>query len=110
MHNVHPVTSAAIYELTLGLVAYEAYDYSKPVLAARSGGLTETVTDQQTGLLHEPGNADELARHLQLMPNEPAKAKAWGSQGRAWLEKNTTPSDWLERFNTIANFAVHGRT
>jgi glycosyltransferase involved in cell wall biosynthesis len=79
----------------------KAYDYSKPVLGARSGGLTKTVTDQQTGLLHEPGNADELARHLQLMTNEPAKAR---------LEKNTTRSDWLERFNTVANFAVHGRT
>ena len=91
-------------------MVYEAYDYSKPVLAARSGGLTETVTDQQTGLLHEPGNAGELARHLQLMANEPAQAEAWGSRGRAWLEENTSSKEWLERFNTIANFAVHGRT
>ncbi len=110
LRSCRAVVVPSVWWEALGLVVYEAYDFSKPVLAARSGGLTETVTDQQTGLLHEPGNADELARHLQLVANEPAKAKAWGSQGRAWLEKNTSSKEWLERFNTIANFAVHGRT
>jgi glycosyltransferase involved in cell wall biosynthesis len=110
LRSCRVVVVPSVWWEALGLVVYEAYDFSKPVLAARSGGLTETVTDQQTGLLHEPGNADELARHLRLMDDEPAQAKAWGGQGRAWLEKNTTPSDWLERFNIIANFAVHGRS
>ena len=110
LRSCRAVVAPSVWWEALGLVVYEAYDFSKPVLAARSGGLTETVTDNKTGLLHEPGNTDEIVRHLQLVANEPAKAKAWGSQGRAWLEKNTTPSDWLERFNTIANFAVHGRS
>ncbi len=37
----------------LGLVTYEAYDYGKPMLAARSGGLSETVVAGLTGFLHE---------------------------------------------------------
>jgi len=110
LRSCRAVVVPSVWWEALGLVVYEAYDYAKPVLAARSGGLSETVTDNKTGLLHEPGNTGEIVRHLQLVANEPAKAKAWGSQGRAWLEKNTTPSDWLERFNTIANFAVHGRS
>jgi glycosyltransferase involved in cell wall biosynthesis len=110
LRSCRAVVVPSVWWEALGLVVYEAYDYSKPVLAARSGGLTETVTDNKTGLLHEPGTTDEIVRHLQLVANDPAKAKAWGSQGRAWLEKNTTPSDWLERFNTIADYTMHGRS
>ena len=110
LRSCRAVVVPSVWWEALGLVVYEAYDYSKPVLAARSGGLTETVADNKTGLLHEPGNTDQIVRHLQLVANDPAKAKAWGSQGRAWLEKNTTPSDWLERFNTIADYTMHGRS
>lgn len=110
LRSCRAVVVPSVWWEALGLVVYEAYDFSKPVLAARSGGLTETVTDQRTGLFHEPGNADELVRHLREVSNHPVKSQAWGQAGRAWLEKNTTPSDWLARFNAIANFAVHGRT
>jgi glycosyltransferase involved in cell wall biosynthesis len=108
LRSCRAVVVPSVWWEALGLVAYEAYDFSKPVLAARSGGLSETVTDNQTGLLHEPGNADDLSRHLCEITNDPSKAKAWGRAGRAWLEENTSTRDWLERFNTIANFAVHG--
>lgn len=110
LRSCRAVVVPSVWWEALGLVVYEAYDFSKPVLAARSGGLTETVTDQQTGLLHEPGNADELARQLHRVTTQPEHAKTWGIRGRAWLEQNTSSTEWLERFNTIANSAVHGRT
>jgi glycosyltransferase involved in cell wall biosynthesis len=109
LRSCRAVVVPSVWWEALGLVVYEAYDFSKPVLAARSGGLTETVTDHQTGLLHEPGNADELARHLSEITDDPAQAQAWGRAGRAWLEKNTSTRDWLARFNTIADFAVRRR-
>ncbi len=109
LHSCRAVVVPSVWWEALGLVVYEAYDFSKPVLAARSGGLTETVTDHQTGLLHEPGHADELARHLSEITNDPAQAQAWGRTGRAWLEKNTSTQDWLARFNTIADHAVHSQ-
>jgi glycosyltransferase involved in cell wall biosynthesis len=106
LRSCRAVVVPSVWWEALGLVVYEAYDFSKPVLAARSGGLTETVTHHQTGLLHEPGHADELARHLSEITNNPAKAQAWGRAGRAWLEKNTSTRDWLARFNTIADYAI----
>lgn len=108
LRSCRAVVVPSVWWEALGLVVYEAYDFSKPVLAARSGGLTETVTDRQTGLLHEPGNADELAGHLELMARAPSQTKIWGTQGRTWLERNTSTNDWLARFNTIADFAVRG--
>jgi len=107
LRSCRAIVVPSVWWEALGLVVYEAYDFSKPVLAARSGGLTETVTDHQTGLLHEPGNADELARHLREIANNPARPRDWGCNGRSWLEQNTSMQDWLARFNTIADYAVH---
>ena len=72
----------------LGLVVYEAYDYCRPVLAARSGGLPEIVIDGETGLLHQPGNAEEIAQHVRQFEANTRTRIQMGRQGRAWLEQN----------------------
>jgi len=48
-----------------GLVALEAMQAGKPVIAARSGGLAEVVVDNQSGILVEPGNSDQLRAAIQ---------------------------------------------
>jgi glycosyltransferase involved in cell wall biosynthesis len=45
---------------TFGLVAIEAFASGVPVIAARRGGLTEVVTDGETGVLFEPSDASQL--------------------------------------------------
>src|SRR5262249_39172060 len=40
---------------SFSLISAEAAFAARPVLAARHGALTETVTDRETGLLFEPG-------------------------------------------------------
>jgi glycosyltransferase involved in cell wall biosynthesis len=105
LQSCRAVVVPSVWWEALGLVAYEAYDYSKPVLAARSGGLTETVTHEQTGLLHQAGNASELASHMAMVTQDPQGARQWGENGRMWLEENTKPADWLSRFDQIAAFA-----
>ena len=90
----------------LGLVVYEAYDYSKPVLAAASGGLQEIVIDHQTGILHEPGNAAQLARHVIELEKDAETCRAMGRQARLWLERNTDESQWQAEFMKIANYAL----
>lgn len=86
----------------LGLVTYEAYDYGKPVLAARSGGLTETVQHGSTGFLHEPGDAEGLVKDvLNLEAMSPTQRGALGHSGRHWLRQETDPTRWLRRFEEI---------
>lgn len=86
----------------LGLVAYEAYDYAKPVLAARSGGLAETVQHMQTGLLHEPGDAESLARDVVTMEATPHPVRVEsGTRGRQWLLSETNVTTWRARFEEI---------
>ena len=87
----------------LGLVTYEAYDYSKPMLAAASGGLSETIQHGITGMLHRPGNAEELAEQIVALDSDKARRAEMGRRGREWLLVNTKREDWLKKFDEVLN-------
>lgn len=54
----------------------EAMAYGKPVVGARMGGIPELVTDGETGLLFDAGNAAELKEQLnKLMSDTPFRAR-----------------------------------
>lgn len=86
----------------LGLVTYEAYDFAKPMLAARSGGLTETVINGVTGLLHTPGDVDSLIDSvLKLEAMTAEQRAAMGAAGRRWLLENAGVPEWKGRFAQV---------
>lgn len=83
---------------SLGLTAYEAYAASRPVIAARAGALVETVTDGETGWLHEAGSAKDLARAVIAAEQAGKEQRAKrGAQGREWLIQNADPGEWKRR-------------
>ena len=90
----------------LGLVTYESYDYGKPMLAARSGGLTETVIDGSTGLLHTPGDARELAGQVIRLHRDPGLRREMGARGRSWLLEHAGEAFWLERFQKAVSHVL----
>jgi len=94
----------------LGLVVYEAYEYGKPVLAAAGGGLTETVVPGQTGWLHCPGDANELARQMIAALRNPEECRRRGKLGREWLLRNTRTKDWLDMFDEMAAEVISFKT
>lgn len=83
-------------------VVYEAFDHATPVLAARSGGLPESVSNNISGLLHEPGDAASLAGHVLQFHHDPHTAAGMGKAGREWLLKNSGTAFWWDRFAEIA--------
>jgi glycosyltransferase involved in cell wall biosynthesis len=85
----------------LGIVTYEAYNACKPMLAARSGGLAETVKHGQTGFLHDPGDVRQLVSQVESLEADPAKAQNLGNAGREWLSKNSNDAQWLDNFDQI---------
>lgn len=82
-------------------VVYEAYDQSCAVLAARSGGLPESVQHECTGLLHEAGDAEALADHVLRLHRDQNEATEFGAAGRQWLLANSGVAFWWERFAAI---------
>jgi glycosyltransferase involved in cell wall biosynthesis len=86
----------------LGLIVYEAYEHSRPVLAARSGGLQETVQAGVTGLLHPPGDVGALVDDvLRLEAMGPDGRRSMGQAARRWLLEEAGPERWREEFRTI---------
>lgn len=55
------LTAVPSYYESFGLVAAEAMACGCPVVASRTGGLQSNILDQETGLLVEPRNPEQLA-------------------------------------------------
>jgi len=84
----------------LGIVAYEAYQMKKPILASNLGGIKEIVRDGETGRLLPAMNHSVWLEAITSLDSE--ESVRLGSNGRRWLERNTTPDSWNRQFNAIA--------
>ncbi|OLD97443.1 MAG: hypothetical protein AUI36_45585, partial [Cyanobacteria bacterium 13_1_40CM_2_61_4] len=65
-----------------GMVALEAMERARPVIAAEIGGLGELVEEGVTGLLVPPGEADPLAEAIVRLARDLPAATEMGEAGR----------------------------
>jgi len=93
-----------------GRVVVEAYANCTPVIASRSGGLSELVDDGRTGLLFEPGNADDLAAKVLWAAEHPVEMRRMGENARREYEAKYTPERNYEMLMDIYEQAIaHAR-
>lgn len=62
-------------------VVLEAMSMARPVVGSRLSGIPEAVIPGKTGFLAEPGNAADLARHIDVLLKDVALARRLGRQG-----------------------------
>jgi glycosyltransferase involved in cell wall biosynthesis len=86
-----------IAEEALGRTAVEAMGVGRPVIASRIGGLPFTVTDGLTGLLCEPGDADDLAAKIEILLDDPVLRHRMGEAGRKRFEADFTWDAIIDR-------------
>jgi glycosyltransferase involved in cell wall biosynthesis len=90
-----------IWNEALGCTPVEAMAAGTPVVATRSGGILETITDHETGFLVERNDSHALAEAiLKLLEND----ALWESVGRAARRRALEYFHW----DTIAA-AMHDR-
>lgn len=65
-----------------GMVALEAMERARPVIAAAIGGLGEIVRDGVTGVLVPPGEAEPLTSAIARIAGDPELAREMGEAGR----------------------------
>jgi glycosyltransferase involved in cell wall biosynthesis len=65
-----------------GMVALEAMERARPVIASAVGGLPEIVADGRTGLVVEPGDADALGDAIAYLAGDLERAAEMGRAGR----------------------------
>jgi glycosyltransferase involved in cell wall biosynthesis len=70
------------YREGFGTVLINAAAVGIPALASRVYGSVDAVEDRITGLLHQPGNASEMAEHMMQLKIDPLLRKALGDNGR----------------------------
>jgi glycosyltransferase involved in cell wall biosynthesis len=73
---------APIWNEGFGLPPVEAMAAGLPVVASRSGAVTETVVEGQTGLLVEKNNVEELANALLVLLKDDGLREVMGRAGR----------------------------
>ena len=66
-----------------GMVALEAMERGRAVIASDVGGLSEIVVDRETGLVVPAGDADALAEAMVSLAGEVERAREMGRLGRA---------------------------
>ncbi len=78
------------FEEGQGIVALEAMAAGKPVVAARVGGLVESIIDGETGILVTPDSADELAKALISLLKDTKLRTRMGNAGRERVKAQYT--------------------
>ena len=87
------------YEV-FGLTVAEGFACGKPVIGSDAGGIAELITEE-TGLLFQPGNSDDLSDKIEYFLTHPSLLKGLGMQARKFVEENFAPSDHYEKIMSI---------
>jgi glycosyltransferase involved in cell wall biosynthesis len=95
----------SLYE-PMGYVVLEAMACGRPVVAARTGGIIETVEDNINGILFDPANADDLAKKLIALIADPDTRQRLGQQARRHVEARRPAKeivrDWEQLYRQAA--------
>ncbi len=90
---------------SFGIVFLEAWANAKPVIAAAAGGVVEVVEHEQTGLLVEFGDVEQLSESIQRLVDHPNLASLLGrngfqqvKSGCTWDDRYQTLETWMNRF------------
>jgi phosphatidylinositol alpha-1,6-mannosyltransferase len=80
-----------------GIVCLEAGACGKPVVAGRSGGLLDAVSDGVTGILVDPKDLGAVAEAILAVLQDPALGQHLGQQGRARVLQEFTWDHMAQR-------------
>jgi len=82
-------------------VIFESYACGKPVVGSRRGSIAELVRDGRTGLVFEPGDAEDLSEKLERLTEKPAQRAEMGRAARELAEKEFDASVVCEKLTGL---------
>jgi glycosyltransferase involved in cell wall biosynthesis len=92
-----------------GMVALEAMERARPVIAAEIGGLGELVEDGVTGVLVPAGEAEPLARAIVRLASNLDLAAEMGNAGRRRAVEQFLQERCTDRTELLYEEALNGR-
>jgi glycosyltransferase involved in cell wall biosynthesis len=97
----------SIWNEIFGMVAVEAMSHGIPVIASRIGGLSEVVDDGITGLLFEPGNAEDLRKKISLLWENPDLCNQMSKASRKKVEQSYNEDVYYNNLMTVYETAIN---
>lgn len=98
----------SVWYETFGRTIIEAYACGTPVIASRLGAMADLVEDGRTGLLFEPGNADDFVEKIRQTAGNPDAVRKWGRQARSAFEAKYSAEAAAESLVQIYAAAMNG--
>lgn len=86
---------------TFGLVTIEAMRNGTAVIASNSGGVLEIIDDEQTGLLFENGNFEDLALKIEMLYKDDILREKLVCLGQKKAEEQFDNEKQFEKLNTL---------
>ncbi|MEK7610869.1 MAG: glycosyltransferase family 4 protein [Patescibacteria group bacterium] len=100
----------SIWPEPFGMVGLEAYRFGKPVVAFAEGGVTDWLSDNQTGYLVERGNVQMLADKMSVLLRDSSLAGRLGEAGRSLVLEKFSPERHLRQLtDTYRSLTVNRR-
>jgi glycogen synthase len=89
------------WEEPFGLVALEAAQMARPIVATRKGGLPEIVIDGETGLLVDADDSDALADAIVWLLDRPQTARRMGEAARARAQDKFSADRYAQAYDEL---------
>lgn len=83
-----------------GLVALQAAQMARPIVATRVGGLPEVVTDSVTGRLVKP-DSDSIAEAVLMLLNDPSRATQMGLTARRKAQEKFSLAGCVDAYEAL---------
>jgi glycosyltransferase involved in cell wall biosynthesis len=88
------------------MVVLEAMGRALPVIGSRIGGLPEIIEEGLTGSLFEPGNAEDLARQVRRLWEDPQLCRRMGIAGRQKVMRQYTEDAYFHNLMAVYQAAI----
>lgn len=95
---------------SFGLVALEAAQMERPIIASAVGGLLEVVEHQKSGLLVPADNVDELYKAMMWLLENPAHAIKIGKYARVRALKKFSVKRMIESYQRVYSQLTQNKT
>jgi glycosyltransferase involved in cell wall biosynthesis len=92
-----------------GRVSVEAMKLGKPVIGTRSGGTAELIRDGWNGFLYRAGDAEELARRIEMLYLDRALLDAMGRHAYDWSSATFTQEKYCSGLLEVFHEALQQR-
>lgn len=89
------------WEEPFGLVALQAAQVSRPVVATRVGGLPEVVSDNETGFLVRAEDPEEMYTAMLKLVDDPDLATRFGEQGQRRAKSEFSMSRCADEYDRL---------